>query len=323
MHHKAKSTIILLLATIFIVAGYAVLYFSDTKEIPCPQLGGTCKSMCAIGEKQAGSCGEMKCCISATSSNEISFFTDAVKNRDISLCSKLVLDLQSSCKILVMDALSNDLALKYNDISQCYDIIDLGIKDNCMREIAWKLNNIGNCLNISSKNIKDKCVMFFALKQKDWQLCANSIEIDINRDICFKQLAIASKSLGICNEISMESELADCTLKVELAVHSENNIDCSIVPKAECAITRGCKPVLVTDQLESLKDAYGGCSRDSKYFCESTGGNWLVTEQGLEVSETCDCGSKAYYEGYGCFDCNEFEFAKSDCIRRLNRNVQG
>lgn len=323
MHHKTRGSIILLLATIFIVAGYAVLYFSDTKEIPCSELGGTCKSMCAIGEKQVGSCGDMKCCISATSTYESSYFSDAVRKRDISLCSQLTLDLQSSCKIMVMDALGSDMALKYNDIKQCNDIVDSGIKDNCMREIAWKLNNMGNCMNISSKSIKDKCVMFFALKQNDWQLCANSIEIDINRDICFKQLAIAAKSLAICNEISMGSEAADCNLKVELALHSENNIDCSIVPKAECGITRGCRPILVTDLLESLKDVYGGCSRDSKYFCRATGGKWVISEKILVVSETCDCGNKAYYEGYGCFDCNKFEFAKSDCLRRLHRDVQG
>lgn len=322
MHHRKKSLALLVLATIFIVAGYMLLYVTPSENKgSCAELGGICRTSCSLGERQIGACGEMACCIPLTSSIVSPKFTEAIAKRDISLCALLTPDLKKQCEILVFDSMSSDLALKYNDIAYCNEILDDGIRDGCLQEIAFKTRNKRLCSNISSDSAFDKCLMHFAFAEKDWQICTNDIVREIDIDICLKQIAVALKSIEICSQMSLEPEKADCLLKVELAVNSQNNVECSIVGRDGCAKTKGCKPVLVTDPLEELKDVYAGCSRDEKYFCESTGGKWVVEEEFLEISETCNCGEKAYYAGYGCFDCNKFQYAKSDCLRKLQRNA--
>ncbi|MDI6738267.1 MAG: hypothetical protein QME12_07195 [Nanoarchaeota archaeon] len=322
MHHKKKSLALLVLATMFIVAGYLLLYTTPSENKgSCAELGGICRQSCSLGERQISACGEMACCAPLASSIIYPKFREAIAKRDISLCALLDSDLKKQCVILVFDSISSDMALKYNDSAHCREILDEGIRDSCTRELAFKTGSKAMCSEIKSEAAFDKCLMHFAAKAKDWQICVNELVRKIDIDICLKQIAIALKSIDVCSQMSLEPEKADCLLKVEIALNSKNNVDCSIVPKDECAQTKGCKPVLVTDPLEQLKDVYAGCSRDAKYFCEATAGKWAITMDGLEISETCNCENKAYYAGYGCFDCNKFEHAKSGCLRRLKGNA--
>ncbi|MDD4877835.1 MAG: hypothetical protein PHO02_02235 [Candidatus Nanoarchaeia archaeon] len=321
MHHRKKSLALLVAATIFIVAGYILLYVTPAEKLgSCAKLGGTCKIDCSLGERRIGSCGEMSCCIPLTSSIVAPKFTEAVSKRDISICALLTPDLKKQCEILVFDSISSDLALKYNDISHCDEIIDEGIRDSCIQQIAFKSGDKSLCSGIESESAFDKCIMHFALKARDWQICANEIVRKIDVDLCLKQIAVALKSIDICSQMSLEPEKADCLLRVELALNSENNVDCSIIGRENCESTKGCRQVLVTDPLEELKDVYAGCARDARYFCESTNGKWIVEDEFLEISETCNCGNRAYYAGYGCFDCAGFTYSKADCLRRLQRN---
>lgn len=322
MHHKKKSLAMLVLATMFIVAGYILLYVTpDAQKGSCAELGGICRTTCSLGERQIGACGEMACCIPLTSSLISPKFTEAIAKRDILLCALLTPDLKKQCEILVFDSISSDMALKYNDSAHCDEIVDEGIRDSCIRQLAFKTESKLLCSNISSDAAFDKCLMYFALKARDWQICTSELVREIDIDLCLKQIAVALKSFDICSQMSFESEKDDCLLRVELALNSENNVDCSIISKEGCAQTKGCKPVLVTDPLEQLKDVYAGCSRDARYFCESTKGKWVITSDGLEISEACNCGDKAYYAGYGCFDCDKFQYAKPDCLRKLQANA--
>lgn len=323
MHHRKKSYALLIAATLFIVAGYILLYVTPAEKMgSCAKLGGICRQECFLGERNIGVCGEMQCCISLTSSVVSPKFTEAIAKRDISLCALLTPDLEKQCGILVFDSMSRDMALKYNDPKYCSEILDGGIKDGCLQELAYKAGNKELCSGISSESSLDKCLMHFAVSEKDWQICANDLVRAIDIELCFKQIAVASKSIEICSQMSMEGEKADCLLRVELALNSQNNVDCSLVGREGCSKTKGCKPVLITDPLEQLKDVYAGCSRDAKYFCEATAGKWVITSDGIfDISETCNCGDKAYYTGYGCFDCNKFQYSKSECLRRLQRDA--
>ncbi|MBU2639004.1 MAG: hypothetical protein KJ955_08580 [Nanoarchaeota archaeon] len=319
MRHHGHSKWLLLLATAVIIAGYVVLYMQDTslEEAPCSAVGGACRANCLVGEAEAGWCGELLCCVTTGLSVTNADIANAVKQRDITMCSRFGESQQASCKILVLDSIANDFALKYDDASYCESISSTGIKDSCFQAIAWKTNNMDMCSQISTPNARDRCMIYFAQKQKNWQICAENVQVDINRDQCFKQLAVATKSIETCSQISIESIASDCMLKVELALNSENNVDCSIIAKDDCSSVKGCKPVLITDPLESLKDAYAGCARNTRHFCETTGGTWIVKRDGLFDVESCDCGSEAYYEGYGCFDCSKFEHARNNCLKRI------
>ncbi len=322
MHQHRHSKWLLLLATAAIIAGYALLYMQDTslEQAPCSAVGGACRAKCLISEAEAGVCGELACCISTGLAITNADIANAVKQRNITMCGRFDETQQATCKILVLDSIANDFALKFNDESHCEGITSIGIKDSCFQSVAWKTENMDICSKISAANARDKCMIYFAQKQGDWHICAENVNIDINRDQCFKQLAIAAKNIEICSQISLSPIASDCMLKVELALNSENNVDCSMVAKEECDSVKGCKPVLITDPLESLKDAYAGCARNARHFCETTGGKWVVSRDGIFDVESCDCGAKAYYDGYGCFDCSKLEYARNDCLKRIKSN---
>lgn len=318
MNHKKKSLAVLVIATLFIIAGYILLYVSPSApKGSCAELGGICKQSCSIGERNIGFCGEMACCIPLSSSVVSPKFAAAVKERDVSKCALLTENLKKQCELMVFDSISSDLALKYNDAGYCNDILDDGIRDSCIQAIAWNIGNKSLCYEINSESTYDKCLIFFAVRENNWQICANELARKFDTDVCLKQIAVASKSIRICELMSLEPEKADCMLRVEIAMNSQNNVDCSSVSKNDCAKTKGCSPVLVTDPLEGLDNVYSGCARNKRYFCETTGGKWVISGVGFDIEETCDCGSKAYYEGYGCFDCNNFQYAKPDCLRRI------
>ncbi|MEW6617692.1 MAG: hypothetical protein AB1333_04750 [Patescibacteria group bacterium] len=322
MQKRRRTKWLLLFSTAIIIAGYAILYMQDTslEEAPCSAVGGACRAECLVGEAETGKCGELACCISTGLAISNAEIANAVRQRNITMCSNFDESQKSACKILVLDSIANDFALKYNDETQCEGITNLGIKDSCFQSVAWKTSNMSICSKISTTNAMDKCMIYFAQKQKDWHICAENIKADINRDQCFKQLAIAEKNIEICSQISIPAIASDCLLKAELALNSENNVDCSIIAKEDCSNVKGCKQVLITDPLESLKDVYAGCARNERHFCETTGGKWVVTRDGLFDVEDCDCGAKAYYAGYGCFDCGKFVYARNDCLKRLSSN---
>lgn len=306
-------------ATVFIVAGYLVLFYSNGEpEFSCSELGGTCKGSCGMGETRANGCGSLACCVPAGATAGSALVADAVAKRDLSMCAGLDESSAAYCKLLVIDALSHDMASKYNDEKYCFDISDLATKEDCMRDLALKTRNMSLCSAISSESMRDKCFVMFVSGSGDWQICAEKVGQQLNRDICFRQLAVATKNAEICRQISMESGSANCMLMVELALASSSSVDCSSLPEEECSAVKGCKPVLITDARELLNEVYAGCSRDAKFFCEQTGGRWAVESKGMEISETCDCNGRAYYEGYGCFDCDVFKLAKYDCMKRIN-----
>ena len=317
------STAMLIAATVFIVAGYIVLFYGNGKpQASCSELGGTCRGSCIAGEITQEGCGSsLACCVPAGLSSGGAQAAEAVAKRDISMCSGLDESTAPYCRLLVTDAISRDMAMKYADAAYCLDINDLATKDGCLSDIALKTRNISLCSSISSAGIKDKCLIMFVSGSGDWQVCVEKVSRQLNKDLCFRQLAVATKNSEICRQISMESGAMNCMLAVELALASPSSIDCSILPQEECSGVKGCKPVLINDARELLKDVYAGCSRDAKFFCTQTGGRWAVQTHGIEISETCDCGNKAYYEGYGCFSCDSFNLAKYDCMKRLEANA--
>lgn len=315
---------VLVISTVIILFTYAAIYTYYSRDLtkPCEEQGGVCKAGCGFGETEIDTCGDLECCVPIRMAAASKAIAMAVKQRDILLCTSAEENFQKQCKVMVLDAISADQALKYNDVKYCNSILDTPVKEKCYASLAQKTGNLSLCGLIGEDARHDSCYIWFAERRANWGICTDLVNPDFHRDICLKEVAIITKDVAICSQVSMESESADCRLKVDIALNIQNNVDCAMLTKDECLTAKGCRQILINDPLEDLKDAYGGCARDEKYFCLNSKGKWAETGSGLYVAESCDCGERVYYDGYGCFSCEKFMYARDECLRKLERQQQ-
>ena len=100
-------------------------------------------------------------------------------------------------RIYGKDVCYKEIAQKYNDISLCDKIVNLGIKNTC---IAVLRQNISICNSMEEGPDKNFCYKGVAIAKKDISIC-DKMEYEDNKNHCYADVAIAKKDISICDKI--------------------------------------------------------------------------------------------------------------------------
>ncbi|MFH0797879.1 MAG: hypothetical protein V1906_00545 [Candidatus Woesearchaeota archaeon] len=314
-----------IILTLIIMVGYITLYLYSTSNgdktfkltsDACHELGGTCRTSCNDNEVRKTKCDDMLCCVQAypASPKDRIYLQLAESEKNISYCNKIIdEEMKASCKLKIMDMLNADFAIKYRDRKYCSLIDDEAKRNECIARLAKELYDIAVCNDIDILGFRYKCVSDIAIEKKDAMLCLK-IPSEVQQNTCLKEIAIQNKEQGLCSQITMPTEVIDCKIKIELIGLSKEHINCVKLPESVCTKTKACTAVYFTPEcINCITKKFEICLPNNDMFCENTFGSWNALE------EKCSCGTKAWFEGFGCYGCDEFkeESSVQECQRRL------
>lgn len=311
-----------LLLTVLAGLFYLGYYLYSNMELytvaSCSQMEGACKDRCSYFEEDVGVCEDKKCCKPLSLDRTLIFA--AMETRNISKC-RVGGGADDICQLAVLDTMEADSAKKSLDETMCANILDDGIRDTCYSDLALMKKDHAVCNYITYQSVHEKCHLAFVTGMEDWNICKDDIISEFSKNVCFKKIAFLSKRIEVCDQITFDFDKYDCYMGVELSNKLQYDVRCEEIGTALCNLTKGCTLVVIKEGDEMV---YGGCKRDANFFCTQTGGRWLLlpSKQLMKDSiETCVCKDrKAYFEGYGCFDCIAFEnsYVKGECNKLLS-----
>jgi len=132
-------------------------------------------------------------------------------------------------RIYGKDVCYKEIAQKYNDISLCDKIVNLGIKNTC---IAVLRQNISICNSMEEGPDKNFCYKGVAIAKKDISICDKiDRQMGYIESWCYVDVAIAKKDISICDKMEYEDNKNHCYADVAIAKK-----DISICDKIEYGV---------------------------------------------------------------------------------------
>lgn len=126
------------------------------------------------------------------------------------------------CEGVMQDSDSQDQCYSYfgntkKDESYCNKILAQSIKDDCILAVAPQVEGNLLCPKIQMKSKRESCIIKVAAIMKDESQC-NGITYETPAYFtCMKQVAVADKSLAVCDLLKDAEEKKSCILQVNNA----------------------------------------------------------------------------------------------------------
>lgn len=312
-HNYLQIAIIFTLIVIFLYLTLFMIIDSGDHVIKsqvCTKLGGQCRINCLENELSKNDCKDgLICCIPLISESpkDNLNYEEAIEKKSLEHCNNIKSEsMQKACTLKVLDILNKEHALKYSDSTYCEILSTKNKKQECYIELAELTKDIQYCKKLDTNYSKNNCFTNIAKFLKDPKICKENIKEESELNYCIKEIALISKDVNLCYNILNEYEKRDCILQIELLEKTPINFNCVKLDESDCLEEEFCEPIyFYTDCIGCSKKLFEICYYNNEKLCEDSGGSWNI------LYEECNCYSKVWFEGVGCFNCQEFNYQES------------